>query len=97
MGYDFNWNNLGDWYATNPNYFIKIKTTHGLELWVEGVHWKMLFNPTYINTDLRYHGMTLHYGAQHFWSRSCENWAYKSARPSNGWRNEYDMWCEFDC
>lgn len=36
MGYDWNWKNLGSWKATNPNYQIKIKTTKGPELWIDG-------------------------------------------------------------
>jgi len=37
------------------------------------------------------------YGSQHWNSHECENWNYKSPRQSNGFRHEFDLWCEFDC
>lgn len=92
MGYDFNWQKVGTWSTTNPNYRIKIKTTKGLELWIDG---KIL--PGGIYTDDWRRTFTLHYGSQHWNSHECENWLYKSARASNGYRHEFDLWCEFDC
>jgi hypothetical protein len=37
------------------------------------------------------------YGSQHWNSHECENWVHKGPRESNGYRHEYDLWCEFDC
>ncbi|RPA82148.1 hypothetical protein BJ508DRAFT_325683 [Ascobolus immersus RN42] len=93
MGYDFTWAYVGTWKDTNPKYDrIKIKTTKGLELWIDGKiiggsgissNWKSTF--------------TLHYGSQHWNSAQCVKHTDKSARISNGQRDEYDLWCEFDC
>ncbi|RPA82580.1 hypothetical protein BJ508DRAFT_325322 [Ascobolus immersus RN42] len=92
MGYNFQWSAPGVWYDTNPNYpRIKIKTTKGLELWIDGkmppgtipAEWRRIF--------------TLHYGSQHWNSMQCPTWKEKRATGSNGYRNEYDLWCEFDC
>ena len=91
MGYDWYWKNLGTWYATNPNYRIKIKTTKGPELWIDG------YIPGGWVTDNWRRSFTLHYGSQHWNSHECENWKHKSPRISNGHRHEFDLWCEFDC
>jgi hypothetical protein len=91
MGYDFNWKNVGTWSATNPNYKIKIKTTKGPELWIDGS-----IPSGFVNDGWR-KSFTLNYGSQHWNSHECENYKYKSPRSSNGFRHEFDLWCEFDC
>src|SRR5690606_11828806 len=91
MGYDWHWQKLGTWSATNPNYRIKIKTTKGLELWIDGAI------PGGFVKDSWRNSFTLHYGSQHWNSHECENYKYKSPRISNGHRHEWDLWCEFDC
>jgi hypothetical protein len=91
MGYDWNWQNVGTWGATNPNYQIKIGTTKGPELWIDGSL------PAGFVTDKWRSSFTLNYADQHWNSHECENWIYKSPRVSNGFRHEYDLWCEFDC
>src|SRR5690606_20813916 len=91
MGYDFNWQNKGSWYATNPNYQIKIKTTKGLELWIDGK-----IEGGAVPDNWRSY-LTLHYGSQHWNSMQCPTWKMKKATNSNGYRNQYDLWCEFDC
>ncbi|THY02943.1 hypothetical protein D6C89_08061 [Aureobasidium pullulans] len=91
FGKDWTWTNVGTWAATNPNYEIKIGTTRGPELWIDGdlpgwivgVGWRNSF--------------TLAYGAQRWNSHECENFVHKGPRPSNGERHEFDLWCEFDC
>ncbi|KFY97164.1 hypothetical protein V500_02195 [Pseudogymnoascus sp. VKM F-4518 (FW-2643)] len=96
MGYDFNWEKVGTWGATNPDYQIKIKTTKGLELWIDGK-----LPRTGAHYELSYGNwrkyLTLNYGSQHWNSISCENYALKEPGQSNGWRLELDLWCEFDC
>jgi hypothetical protein len=82
MGYDFNWANKGGWGVTNPDYFIKIKTTLGPEFWVEGVKSKMLFNG--VSGALPEQPLLIHNASQHFWVKSCENLLYKEPAPSNG-------------
>ncbi|KAI4851875.1 hypothetical protein E4T44_01857 [Aureobasidium sp. EXF-8845] len=91
IGKDWYWANVGTWAATNPDYQIKIGTTRGLELWIDGR------TPSgFIKDDWR-NSFTLHYGSQHWNGHECENWKYKGPRESNGYRHEFDMWCEFDC
>ncbi len=91
MGYDWDWKNVGTWGATNPDYRIKIKTTKGPELWIDGV-----LDNVHGAEDAWRNSFTLHYGAQHWNGQDCKPLS-KSARQSNGWRNQYDLWCEFDC
>jgi hypothetical protein len=91
MGKDWYWANVGTWAATNPDYEIKIGTTKGLELWIDGSL------PTGLITDSWRRSFTLNYGSQHWNSHECENYKYKGPRESNGYRHEFDLWCEFDC
>ncbi|THW14122.1 hypothetical protein D6D25_07268 [Aureobasidium pullulans] len=91
FGKTWDWSSVGTWSATNPDYQIKIGTTRGPELWIDGRI------PSGFITDSWRSSFTLHYGDQHWNSHECENWAYKSARASNGYRHEFDLWCEFDC
>ncbi|THV65425.1 hypothetical protein D6D19_09737 [Aureobasidium pullulans] len=91
FGKTFDWSRVGTWSATNPNYQIKIATNRGAELWIDG-----RIPNGFVNDSWR-SSFTLHYGNQHWNSHECGNWAYKSARASNGYRHEFDLWCEFDC
>ncbi|KAI5236760.1 hypothetical protein E4T43_08416 [Aureobasidium subglaciale] len=91
FGKTFDWSTVGTWSATNPNYQIKIGTTRGPELWIDGSIPNGLVHDSWRNS------FTLNYGDQHWNSHECENWKYKSARASNGFRHEFDLWCEFDC
>ncbi|KAI4788237.1 hypothetical protein E4T44_13506 [Aureobasidium sp. EXF-8845] len=91
FGKTWDWSQVGTWSATNPNYQIKIGTTRGLELWIDGSIPSGTIHDTWRNS------FTLHYGSQHWNSHECENYNWKSARASNGFRHEFDLWCEFDC
>ncbi|TIA40517.1 hypothetical protein D6C78_02479 [Aureobasidium pullulans] len=91
FGKDWTWTNVGTWAATNPNYQIKIGTTRGPELWIDGDL------PGWIVGDGWRNSFTLAYGAQRWNSHECENSVHKGPRPSNGERHEFDLWCEFDC
>ncbi|THW13006.1 hypothetical protein D6D23_09937 [Aureobasidium pullulans] len=91
FGKTWDWSSVGTWSATNPDYQIKIGTTRGPELWIDGRI------PSGFITDSWRSSFTLHYGDQHWNSHECENWAYKSPKISNGQRHEFDLWCEFDC
>jgi hypothetical protein len=91
FGKTWDWSSVGTWSATNPDYQIKIGTTRGPELWIDGRI------PSGFITDSWRSSFTLHYGDQHWNSHECENWAYKGPKISNGQRHEFDLWCEFDC
>ncbi|THX00013.1 hypothetical protein D6D13_09768 [Aureobasidium pullulans] len=56
FGKTFDWSRVGTWSATNPNYQIKIGTTRGLELWIDGRI------PSGLVHDSWRSSFTLHYG-----------------------------------
>ncbi|CAD0105896.1 unnamed protein product [Aureobasidium uvarum] len=93
MGKDWNWANVGTWSAIDPNYQIKIGTTKGPELWIDG---KIPSGAGGLNNLWR-GTFTLHYGSQQWNSYKCENWKYTGPGLSSDWRDEFDLWCEFDC
>lgn len=91
IGKTFDWSQVGTWAATNPNYDINIPTTKGPQFWIRGRL------PSGIIKDNWRASLTLHYDSQHWNGMQCENSKYKSPRASNGFRHEFDAWCEFDC
>ncbi|THW10046.1 hypothetical protein D6D24_08276 [Aureobasidium pullulans] len=57
FGKTWDWSSVGTWSATNPDYQIKIGTTRGPELWIDGRI------PSGFITDSWRSSFTLHYGS----------------------------------
>ncbi|KAK8092561.1 hypothetical protein PG999_014760 [Apiospora kogelbergensis] len=81
----------GTWYATNPGNKLELPTTKGKTFWVDGRIPGGTIHDSWRNS------FTLSYDTQKWNSGSCANYKFKSARASNGFRHEFDLWCEFDC
>jgi hypothetical protein len=84
---------MGHWDGTNPDH-IQITTTKD-EKWfvIQGgpdaaLNWGQV--------DMQ-NTITLSYDEQRWNGMDCYKFIQKSARPSNGWRHQYDWWCQFDC
>ena len=76
-------NQIGNWAGTNPA-DINISTTKGHNFVIEG-------NPGGFNGRHDSHDhLMLTYDTQKWNSIDCYQYIQKSARPSNGWRHQYD-------
>ncbi|KAK6856488.1 hypothetical protein PG990_011670 [Apiospora arundinis] len=82
---------VGEYGVTNPKDGMDIQTTKGKNFKITGSI------PKGTITDNWRKSYTLSYDTQKWNSGDCANWKFKSARPSNGERHQFDLWCEFDC
>ena len=84
-------NQIGNWGGTNPA-DIQISTSKGHNFVIEG-------HPTgnFLDGQSSQNALTLSYDTQKWNGLDCYRYVDKSARPSNGWRHQFDWWCQFDC
>jgi hypothetical protein len=82
---------VGEWAATNPA-DIHISTTKGYNFVIEGQP-----SGSFLDGKSSQDSLTLSYHTQKWNGLDCYRYIQKSARPSNGWRHQYDWWCKFDC
>ncbi|KAK3389940.1 hypothetical protein B0H63DRAFT_538070, partial [Podospora didyma] len=82
---NYNWygNTIAEWTAGDPSYQIKVKTTYGLELWLNGTP----------SNSAGKNALTIRYGSQNFNSVSC--YGYWAAGNSDG--TAFDWRCKYDC
>ncbi|KAM0714264.1 hypothetical protein Q7P37_010051 [Cladosporium fusiforme] len=80
---------VAQWGGTNPA-DINIATTKGFNFVIEG-------QPEGSFPSSAQDSLTLSYDTQKWNGNDCYRYIQKVAQPSNGWRHQYDWWCQFDC
>ncbi|KAK8093993.1 hypothetical protein PG997_000678 [Apiospora hydei] len=93
IGKTYDWSQVGQWGATNPPRKVEIPTTKDKSFWLDGT----LPSGFQSNDGPWRSSFTLTYDTQVWNSHECPNYKYKAPATSNGYRHQFDLWCEFDC
>ncbi|OAL05121.1 hypothetical protein IQ06DRAFT_344479 [Phaeosphaeriaceae sp. SRC1lsM3a] len=82
---------LGHWDGTNPaNTFVTVPSSGGMDLWIKGYPSRDSSSAT------QKKALTLEYNSKKWNSDKCD-YLRKDPGPSNGWRFQFDWWCQYDC